>query len=420
MCSTYSDHVREVLRRLPEAREVLRNVVHRTPLSSSLTFSQMTSAEVYLKLENLQKTGSFKPRGAYYAMWKKFKEGVRWFVAASSGNHAQGVAYAAKLLGAKATIVMPKYAPITKVVATQGYGAEVTLHGETFDDAYEKALQLVEEGAYFVHPFNDYDVIAGQGTIGLEIIEDLPNVDVVVVPVGGGGLISGISIAVKSRNPHVKVIGVQPKGAPAAYLSYKEGKLVKVERINTIADGVAIKRPGDKTLAIMRELVDDIVLVDDFEIARAVFLLLERGKLVAEPAGALAVAAILSGKVDVKGKRVVAVVSGGNVDMSLLATIIRRGLFLEGRNVRIRGLLPDRPGQLKRVVDVIAEFGFNIVTIEHVRSNPLVHPGMAEVELEIEVPNREAALRMLDKLKERGIMFKLLHPGEWLEARGVH
>jgi len=399
----------EISVRIKEAKSILTDVVHRTPLNRSFTFSKMTKGDVYLKLENLQKTGSFKVRGAYYALWKRVKkEKIRACVAASSGNHAQGVAYSAQTLGIRSVIVMPLYTPFYKVQATKSYGAEVLLYGETYDEAFSKACEIARSlGAPLIHPFDDYDVIAGQGTIGVEIYEDLDNVEVVLVPIGGGGLISGIAVALKKLRPEIEIIGVQPEGAPALYHSFKKGRLVYVDNIYTIADGVAVKRPGERTFRIINELVSDIVLVDDYEIARAMFLLLERGKLVAEPAGVLPIAALLSGKVDIRGRKVVAVISGGNVDMSLLSRIVERGLYLEGRVARIAGLLNDRPGELKKVIDVIAEYKFNIVSIEHERANPLIHPGAAKVTLGIEVPDTRSVIKMLDKLKEKGLDFKL-------------
>lgn len=398
----------EVSSRIKEAREVLGPVIHRTPLLPSRTLSDITKAEVFLKLENLQKTGAFKVRGAYYKISKlKRAEGVTRVVAASSGNHAQGVAYSASLLGVDATIFMPRYTPFYKVNATRSYGAQVILYGETYDDAYKKAVEFAEEQkAPLIHPFDDLDIIAGQGTIGVEIFEDAPNVDVVLVPVGGGGLISGIAVALKKLNERIKVIGVQPSGAPAMYLSFKQRNLVETPNVWSIADGVIVKRPGETTLRIMEETVDDVVLVDDKDIARAVFILLERAKTVAEPAGALSVAALLSGAVEARGKRVVAVVSGGNIDPSMLSRIINQVLFIEGRQVRIRGMLPDRPGQLKKVVDVIAELGLNIVSIDHERVNPLVIPGMAQVTLGLEVPSKESVNLLLVKLKELGLNFE--------------
>lgn len=411
-CSFYvSSLIREINARIGDAREFLAPVIHRTPLMYSKTLSDATGAEVFLKLENLQKTGAFKVRGAYYKLAKLKRMGnVSRVVAASSGNHAQGVAYSASLLGIEATIFMPKHTPFYKVNATRSYGANVFLHGETYDDAYKAALEYAEsQKATFVHPFNDLDIIAGQGTIGVEIFEDLPGVDVVLVPVGGGGLISGIAVALKSLSDRVKVIGVQPSGAPAMYFSFKEGRVVETPNVWSIADGVIVKRPGELTLQVMREVVDDVVLVDDKEIARAVFVLLERAKTVAEPAGALPVAALLSEAVQVKGKKVVAVISGGNIELSLLSRIINQVLFIEGRQVKIKGLLPDRPGQLKRVIDVVAELGFNIVSIDHERVNPLVMPGTAEVTLGLEIPSREAINILLVKLKEQGLDFKVVN-----------
>ncbi|RLF19066.1 MAG: threonine ammonia-lyase [Thermoprotei archaeon] len=402
--------IESIWRCIKEAKEVLSQVIHRTPLIRSATFSSMTGGDVFLKLENLQKTGSFKIRGAYYKLWKLIKErNLKCCVAASSGNHAQGVAYAASLLGIKSIIVMPEYTPVAKINATMGYGAKVVLYGSTYDEAYRKALEICkEEDAVFIHPFDDPDIIAGQGTIGIEIYEDLRNVDVVLVPVGGGGLISGIAIALKKINPDVKIIGVQAKGAPAMTLSFKKGYMVKYDNPYTIADAIIVKRPGELTFSIVKELVDDMILVDDFDISRAIFLLLERCKLVAEPAGALGLAAILSGKVDIKGKKAVAVISGGNIDMALLAKIIEKILFKERREVRIRGTLPDRPGMLKKVLEVLAEVKANIVTIEHDRFNPNLEPGMAEVTITIEVPSVGGLDEILAKLKRIGYEFKLV------------
>ncbi len=403
--------VDEVNIKIKEARQVLQGVAHRTPLNYSRTFSRMSGGEIYLKLENLQKTGAFKIRGAYYKLSKLKKEGVEKVVAASSGNHAQGVAYSAALLGMKATIVMPRYTPFFKVEATRNYGAEVILYGETYDDAYSKALEISEEtGAELIHPFNDTDIMAGQGTIGVEIYEDLDSVDLVAVPVGGGGLISGIAVALKKINPDIKIIGVQPAGAPSMYLSYHENRIVETPHPYSIADGVVVKKPGDKTFAIIKRLVDDMVLVEDKEIARAVFLLLERAKVVAEPAGALPLAAMLSGKIPVSEKKAVAVISGGNIDPSLLARIINQALYMEGRQVKITGILPDKPGQLKKVIDAVASLGLNIISIEHERVNPLVSPGTAQVTLGLEVPDKNSITLLITKLKGMGLDFKVV---EW-------
>ena len=395
---------------IQEAYNALASVIHRTPLTRSHTFSEMSNGNVFLKLENLQKTGSFKIRGAYYKLWKSLEEKqIKVCVAASSGNHAQGVAYAASLLGIKSIIVMPEYTPVAKVSATRGYGAEVILHGSTYDEACKRALELSEKmHAEFIHPFDDPYVIAGQGTIGVEIYNVLKEVDYVFVPVGGGGLISGIAIAIKKLKPDVKVIGVQAKGAPAMTLSYMKGKRMRYDNPYTIADAIIVKEPGELTFSIVRELVDDMVLVDDFEISHALFMLLERCKLLAEPAGVLGLAAILSGKVDIKGKNAVVVISGGNIDMSLLAKLIEKVLFKERREVKIRGVLPDRPGMLKRVLEVLAEVKANIVTIAHDRSNPYLEPGMAEVTITIEIPSIESVESILAKLKNIGYEFKLV------------
>jgi threonine dehydratase len=405
-----SSLVEDINIRIREAYDILSPVIHHTPLMPSKTLSDMTQGEVLLKLENFQKTGAFKVRGAYYKISKlKQKEGISRVVAASSGNHAQGVAYSASQLGIAATIFMPRYTPFYKVNATKSYGAQVILHGETYDESYRKALEFANaQKMPFIHPFEDPDIIAGQGTIGVEIFKDAHRVDVVVVPVGGGGLISGIAVALKKLNDKIKIIGVQPSGAPAMYLSYKQGKLVETPNVFSIADGVIVKKPGELTLKIMEEVVDDMVLVDDKDTARAVFVLLERAKTVAEPAGALSVAALLSGAIDVKGKRAVAVVSGGNVEPSLLSRIITQTLFVEGRQVKIRGMLPDRPGQLKRVIDVVADLGLNIISIEHERVNPLVAPGLAEVTLGIEVPSREVINLLIVRLKEQGLSFEVV------------
>ncbi|RLE61216.1 MAG: threonine ammonia-lyase [Thermoprotei archaeon] len=397
--------------RIREALQVLRPIIHTTPLTLSRTFSKMAGGEVYLKLENLQKTGAFKVRGAYFKLSKLSGENVTRVVAASSGNHAQGVAYSASLLGIKATIVMPKYTPFFKIEATKSYGADVILHGETYDDAYAKALEISKrENIPFIHPFEDPDIIAGQGTIGVEIYEKLEDADIVVVPVGGGGLISGIAVALKKLNPDIKVIGVQPSGAPSMYLSYHEKKLVTTPHVFSIADGVIVKKPGELTFKLVSELVDDMVLVDDKEIAHAVFMLLERAKVVAEPAGALSLAAILSNKIDVREKKVVAVISGGNIDPSLLARIINQILYIEGRQIKIQGVLPDKPGQLKKVIDIISELGLNIISIEHERINPLVSPGTAQVTLGLEVPDKNTVNLLLIKLKEKGLDFNVI---EW-------
>ncbi len=307
-----------------EAQKRLKGIVNPTHLQYSKTFSRWSGCEVYLKPENLQKTGSFKIRGAYNRI-STLTEGEKkaGVVTASSGNHAQGVAYSASLLGVKATIVMPIDAPKSKVEAVKGYGGRVIFHGRTSSERIAKATELAKEnGLTMIHSFNDTSVIAGQGTIGIEILEELPDADVILAPIGGGGLISGISIAAKTKNRGITIIGVEAEGAPTMTESIKAGEVVKLSSINTIADGIRTTQVGSVTFEIAKELVDDIVLVNDNEIKEAVFYLLQRSKLLVEPSGAVTIAAVLSSKIDAKGKKVVAVLSGGNIDMSLLKEII--------------------------------------------------------------------------------------------------
>lgn len=398
---------RDIFDDIKEAYSIVREVAHHTPLDRSNTFSRMTGGEVYLKLECLQRTGSFKIRGAYYAISKlKDRIKAKGCVAASAGNHAQGVAYAASSAGVKATIVMPEFSPAAKIQATLGYGAELVLHGRTYDEAVKKASELCEEKkSVFIHSFDDPRIIAGQGTIGLEMLEDMPELDVVVVPVGGGGLISGVAIALKNTNPNVKIYGVQASGAPSMARSLKEGKIVELPTVDTIADGIAIKQPSDLTFNITKELIDDIVVVDDDEIAHAIFMLLERCKQVVEPAGAVGLAALLSGKINVKGKKVGAILSGGNIDMSLLARIIETSLYQESRFVKISGLLPDKPGMLRDVLTIVAKARANVITIEHDRINPHLSPGKAEVTITLEIPEMHYIDELMKMLKEAGYHF---------------
>ena len=402
--------VDEVHQKIVEATEILRGIVHRTPLDKTRTFSTWTEGEVYLKLENLQKTGSFKVRGAYYKIYKLISKGkVKKVVAVSAGNHAQGVAWAASKAKIESIIFMPEFAPAAKISATRGYGAKVILYGRTIEDSYAKAIELAEqEDVEFIHPFNDLDVIAGQGTIGVEVLEQLPDAQIVVVPIGGGGLISGIATAIKKRRPDVKVIGVEAKGAASMYKSLKLGRIVKLRKVDTIADGIAIKSPGEYTFQLVKELVDDIVTVDDFEISDAMFKLLERAKVVAEPAGAVSVAALLSGKINVKGKKVVAVVSGGNVDASLLATILEKSLMSEGRVIRMIVELQDKPGTLKKVLGVIAEARANILDVAIDRISPQVKPGKALVLITAEVQDPDYVDEVMSSLKKLGYTLSIL------------
>jgi len=396
-----------VYSKILDARNVLRDIKHVTRLDHSSTFSRISGGDVYLKLENLQKTGSFKVRGAAYAMSqltdKEKKAGV---IAASAGNHAQGVAYAATRLGIKSTIVMPVFSPIAKIQATQGYGANVVLHGAAFDDALAHARETAEEtGATFLHPFNDEDVIAGQGTIGLEILDDCPDVGVIAVPVGGGGLISGISIAVKEHHPDVEVYGVEAASAASMKASINTGKVTKVEDLDTICDGIAVKKPGRLTYKIAKDLLSGVVTVEELEVTRTLFMLLERAKIVVEPAGCVGLAAFQHGKIDLKGKTAVAVLSGGNIDMSFLSKVVEKELFRMGRSVRVRGSILDRVGSMNKVLSIVAESGVSVIELNQDRFDPDIPPNRAELEMILEVPDDKAVTRMLKLLAKEGLIF---------------
>ncbi|MBR0465043.1 MAG: threonine ammonia-lyase [Clostridia bacterium] len=385
-----------------EARERLKNVVRRTDLVPSKILSN-EKREVYLKTECLQHTGSFKVRGAYNKISQLSPDELKCGVIASSaGNHAQGVALAAQTFGVKATIVMPEGAPLAKVAATRGYGAEVVLSGAVYDDAYAKAMAIQKEtGATFVHPFNDPLVIAGQGSVGLEIMDEMPDLNAVVVPVGGGGLISGVAIAVKLLHPQVKVIGVQASGAPSMLTSLREEKITSLASANTIADGIAVKTPGDLTYDICRKYVDEIVTVDDDEIAAAILTLLEKCKIVAEGAGAVSVAAVMHGKINVEGK-IACVVSGGNIDVTTLQRIMDKGLIKSGRLAKVNTVIEDRPGRLSKLLAVVSQTGANVVSIQHDRTNLDVGIGMSFLELTLETNDSDHLSRVLKQMSDNG------------------
>jgi len=393
-----------------EAYTVLEGVIHRTPLDYSATFTKMVGARVYLKLENLQRTGAFKVRGAYFRISKLGpQEKSRGVVAASAGNHAQGVAFAAGRQGVKATIVMPETAPQAKVDATRGYGAEVILYGRVYDDAYAKALEIARErGAVFIHPFDDPYVIAGQGTIAVEIEQQLGGPpDIVVVPIGGGGLASGIASWLKTRHSSVRIVGVEPAYAPKFTRSLEAGRPVEVPVTPGLMDGLVAKRPGELTFSLLSKLLDDVVTVTDEEVARAIFLLLERSKTLAEGAGAAALAALLSGKVRVGGgERVAVIVSGGNIDMTRLPKVVYYQLVREYRVVRLQGLVPDAPGWLNRVLEVLAQAKLNIIDVRHDRMLPFLEPGWAEVEVVAEAPSPNAVQDVVEKLNSLGLPFR--------------
>ena len=351
------------------AQTVLKNIIRETNVVRA--YGIAPDCELYLKPENLQITGSFKVRGSAYkiAMLSE-EEKAKGVIACSAGNHAQGVALAATKNGIKSLICLPDTAPISKVEATKGFGAKVCLVEGWYDDAYAKALELLDsEGYTFVHPFDDENVIAGQGTIALEILNDLDNIDAIVVPIGGGGLISGIAYTAKQIRPSVKVYGVQVAGAPSMYNSVKDGEIECLSSVSTIADGIAVKQPGENTFHYVSEYVDEIALVTDDEVASAILALIEKQKMIAEGAGATAVAAVMAGKFDLKGKRVVAVVSGGNIDVTSLSRVIDRGLLNSGRSSSLLIELIDKPGQLKEISRIIADCGGNVTGVHYEKGN---------------------------------------------------
>lgn len=391
-----------------EARERIASVIHRTSILPSRTFSEMSGNDIFLKPENLQKTGSFKLRGAFNRIATLTQEEkAKGVIASSAGNHAQGVAYSAALHGVPATIVMPQRAPVAKVMATQAYGARVVLHGVVYDDAYRKARELQEaEGFTFLHPFNDPMVIAGQGTIALEMLEDLPELDALVIPIGGGGLAAGMAVAAKALKPSIRIIGVEVERFDAMRQSVLDGDLVTVKAGSTIADGIAVKKPGDLTYSLIRRYVDDIVTVNEEETAEAILLLLERAKWLVEGAGAVSVAAAVERKLGLSGKKVGLVLSGGNIDINVLSTIIEKGLVQAGRKLRIKTILQDKPGQLAQVMDVFAGLGSSIRSIHHDRYAEEVELGYVQVEMESETRNRDHAEDVLKALKQHGFIVK--------------
>lgn len=352
-----------------KANYALKEVVRQTDVIYAPKLKPGT--ELYLKTENLQVTGSFKVRGAYYKMTQLTdEEKQRGVIACSAGNHAQGVALAAQRNGIKAVICLPDGAPISKVEATRSYGAEICLVKGVYDDAYQKAISLRDEEGYtFIHPFNDPDVIAGQGTIALELADQVPDMDAVIVPIGGGGLISGVAFTLKSLNPNIKVYGVQAAGAPSMLNSIHDEHIEKLDSVFTIADGIAVKEPGDLTYDICSQYVDEIVTVTDDEISAAILALMEQHKLVTEGAGAVAVAAAMFGKVDLEGKKTVCLLSGGNIDVTILSRVITRGLIMSGRSCQLNIELVDKPGQLLDVSRIIAERGGNVTAVHHEHTN---------------------------------------------------
>ncbi|MGN0687795.1 MAG: threonine ammonia-lyase [Oscillospiraceae bacterium] len=390
------------LDRIYKASHVLKEVIRTTDLIKAPKINP--DADVYLKTENLQVTGSFKVRGAYYKISQLTEEErAKGVIACSAGNHAQGVALAATKAGIKSLICLPDGAPISKVEATKSYGADVCLVEGVYDDAYKKALQLRDEKGYtFIHPFDDENVIAGQGTIGLELLDQLPDMDAVVVPIGGGGLISGVAFAIKQLNPAIKVYGVQAAGAPSMANSIADGRIERLESVSTMADGIAVKEPGVNTFEYVKEYVDEIVTVTDDEISGAILALIEQQKLIAEGAGAVSVAAVMFNKIPVKNKKVVCLVSGGNIDVTILSRVIRRGLVKSGRHCLLTIELVDKPGQLTGVASIIAGLGGNVTAVHHERADANSDINGCFLRIQLETRNFEHLNEIRNALTEKG------------------
>lgn len=386
--------------KITDAQKVLENVANKTPILK--VNLENTDFELYLKLENMQHTGSFKLRGAYYKINNLTQEEkAKGIIAASAGNHAQGVAFAANKMNIKATIVMPLAAPLAKVDATKKYGANVVLYGNSFDEAYQHARMLQKQSqSVFIEPFNDEDVMAGQGTIGLEIVEQLPDVDVVLVAIGGGGLAAGVSCAIKNKTNNCRVIGVEVENIDSMKKSLEQKEIVAVDKAMTVADGIAVKVCGDKTFEACQEYLDQVITVSEDEIINAMLTLIEKAKCITEGAGATAVAAALSSKLELKNKKVVAIVSGGNIDVTLLSRIIDRGLVNSKRLVNIGITLVDKPGKLQHLIKVISDVNVNIVSINHNRSTQNVKAGQAYVEFVLETTNQEHIKKLISNLEK--------------------
>lgn len=386
-----------------DAYRVLEGVVRHTDIQKAHNFTR--KCQLFFKPENLQKTGSFKVRGAAYKIAKLSEtEKEKGVIACSAGNHAQGVALAAKKNGIKSIICLPEGAPISKIEATKSYGAEVCLVPGVYDDAYKKALELRDEFGYtFVHPFDDEDVIAGQATVAMEALEDMPDIEAVVVPIGGGGLISGIAYAVKNINPKIKVYGVQSESAPSMLNSIRDGKIETLTSVSTIADGIAVKTPGENTFRLVNEYVDDIVTVSEKEICSAILALIEKQKMIAEGAGAVSVAAAMFDKLPIEGKKVLSVVSGGNIDVTNLSSVLKRGLLNTGRITSITIELMDKPGQLERVVSLISQSGANINDIRHKRAANTQNIYSCNLTIEMETRDFSHGEEIIDKLEKLGI-----------------
>ncbi|HEY0582574.1 MAG TPA: threonine ammonia-lyase [Chloroflexota bacterium] len=395
-----------------QAAERLQGRVHLTPCSESRTFSELCGGRVWLKYENLQRTGSYKLRGALNRILTLPDAArQRGVIAASAGNHAQGVAVAAALAGVRATIVMPRQAPLAKVAATRSYGARVVLHGDVFDEAHAEALRLADQdGLTYVHPFDDPAIMAGQGTVALEIMAAAPEVDTLIVPIGGGGLIAGMSVAARGLKPTVRIVGVQASGANATHLAFHDRYSGPLEAPTTIADGLLTRAPGEHTLPLIRRYVDDVVTVSEHWIAQTVVLLMERAKVVAEPAGAVALAALLSGAVAARDRHTCAVISGGNVDLNLMDRLLQFGLDASGRHLRLRTELDDRPGALGRLTTLLAEQGANIFEVVHHRVGAGGSVNVVDLELTVEVRDRAHGDALLEAVRAAGYAAEVVEP----------
>ena len=390
------------LKHFQEAKKRVDEVIIPTPLIYSEAFSKECKNQVYIKPENLQRTGAFKIRGAYNKIVKMDDESKsKGLIASSAGNHAQGVAYAASKLGVKATIVMPKHTPLIKVEATEAHGAEVVLAGEVYDEAYQKACDLQKEHGYtFVHPFNDEDVIEGQGTIALEILDELPEADLILVPIGGGGLISGIACAAKQIKPTIKIIGVEPEGAASALAAINEDQVVALKEANTIADGTAVKEIGDMTFDYIKEYVDGIITVSDYELMDAFLLLVEKHKLVAENSGILSLAALK--KLNEKNKKVVSLISGGNIDVLTISSMINKGLIARGRIFTFTVQLLDKPGELEYVSHVLSQCNANVIGVEHNQFKNFARFSEVELRVTCETNGEKHIQRIIDTFAKEG------------------
>ncbi len=390
------------LDKIYHAAFVLKDVIRRTELVPAPNVNK--KATIFLKPENLQLTGSFKVRGSYYKISQlSEEEKSKGVIACSAGNHAQGVALAATKNGIKSLICLPDGAPISKIEATKGYGADVCLVPGVYDDAYKRAIELRDEKGYtFIHPFDDEDVIAGQGTIGLELIDKMKDVDAVIVPIGGGGLISGVAFAIKSLNPNIKVYGVQAAGAPSMKNSIDNNHIERLDSVSTIADGIAVKQPGENTFDICSKYVDKIVTVTDDEVSSAILTLLEKQKLITEGAGAVAVAAAMFDKVPIEGKKVICVVSGGNIDVNILDRVVKRGLMTSGRTALLKVELLDKPGQLVQISSIIADLGGNVIGVHHERSNANLAITGCFIRISLETRNFEHVEQIKKAIKDAG------------------